>query len=77
MDPRYQVPAANLDRDGIPRFAISEEFASALQWMLRIGAVVSAMSLLSSWMQLELLSRSFTGEEGLANDQRERASSVS
>ena len=71
MDPHYQVPAANLDRDEDPSFRDLGRFTSTLQWMLRAGALLAAVSLLSSWMQLDLLSRSFTEEEGAANDQRE------
>ena len=71
MDPHYQVPAANLDRDEDSSFRDLGRFTSTLQWMLRAGALLAAVSLLSSWMQLDLLSRSFTEEEGAANDQRE------
>ena len=71
MDPHYQVPAANLDRDEDSSFRDLGRFTSTLQWMLRAGALLAAVSLLSSWMQLDLLLRSFTEEEGAANDQRE------
>jgi hypothetical protein len=71
MDPHYQVPAANLDREEASSFRDLGKFTSTLKWMLYVGAMLSAVSLLSSWMQLDLLSRSFTEEEGAANDQRE------
>ena len=71
MDPRYQTPAANLDRDETASFRDLESFTNTLQWMLRAGALIAAVSLLSSWMQLELLSHEFTQEEGAANDKRE------
>jgi len=71
MDPRYQSPAANLDRDETASFRDLERFTSTLQWMLRAGALIAAVSLLSSWMQLDLLSHEFTEEEGAANDKRE------
>jgi hypothetical protein len=71
MDPHYQVPAANLDRDEDSSFRDLGRFTSTLRWMLYAGAMLAAVSLLSSWMQLELLSHPYTEEEGAANDRRE------
>ena len=71
MDPHYQVPTANLDRDEDSSFRDLGRFTSILQWMLGAGALIALVTLLSSWMQLELLSQPFTEEEGAANDQRE------
>ena len=71
MDPHYQVPVANLDRDEESSFRDLGRFTSTLQWMLRAGALVAAVSLMSSWMQLNLLSHPFTEEQGASNDQRE------
>jgi Domain of unknown function (DUF4328) len=71
MDPHYRVPIAKLDRDEESSFRDLGRFTSTLQWMLRAGALLAAVNLMSSWMQLELLSHSFTAEEGAANDQRE------
>jgi hypothetical protein len=44
-----------------------------LKWLLRIGALFWLLSVLSSALQLQLLSQSFTREQGNANDMREVA----
>ena len=73
MDPRYKSPGANVERDEDTAFRELGAFTTAVQWMLRAGAALAAISLLSSLMQLDLLSRSYTPAEGQANDLREGA----
>ncbi len=51
------------DRSGLARL---------LKFLLGLGAAVAAVSLLSSFMQIELLSRSYSESEGQANDLREQ-----
>lgn len=72
MDPRYKSPTAVVvDKDTADGFRDLTTFSTVLVWMLRIGAVLAVLCLWSSWLQLELLSRTFTPAEGAANDQRE------
>jgi hypothetical protein len=71
MDPRYKSPTTNVDRIEDDGFRDLDKFTGALTWLLRAGVLLSALSLISSWMQLELLSRPYTQEEGDANDSRE------
>lgn len=74
----YSPPKADVGADG--RVSESEEpfrdlssITRALSVMLIVGAVLIGCSVLSSLLQLQLLSGSFTPEEGAANDAREQA----
>jgi hypothetical protein len=72
MDPRYKSPtAAVVDHEADDEFRDLGNFTNVLVWMLRIGAGLALLSLWSSWMQLELLSGTFTSAEGEINDKRE------
>ena len=73
MDPRYKTPAASVDRDENEAFRPLGTLTTALVLMLRMGAVMAVLSLISSWMQLELLSHPYTPAQGADNDQREAA----
>jgi hypothetical protein len=71
MDPRYKSPTAEVvDRYADDEFRDLTTFTTVLAWMLRAGAALAFFGLLASWMQLELLSRSFSAAEGSANAQR-------
>jgi hypothetical protein len=71
MDPRYKSPTAEVvDKNAPEGFRDLTTFTTVLTWMLRFGAVLAIVCLWSCWLQLELLSRVFTPEEGAANDQR-------
>jgi hypothetical protein len=73
MDPRYKSPTAEVvDIDAADEFRDLTRFTNVLVWMLRIGAALALLNLWSSWLQLDLLSRTFTPAEGAANDQREQ-----
>jgi hypothetical protein len=73
MDPRYKTPsAAVVDVDADEEFRDLTRFTNVLVWMLRIGAALAVLSLWSGWLQLDLLSRTFSPAEGTANDQREQ-----
>ena len=72
MDPRYKSPTAEVvDVDEADGFRDLTTFSNVLVWMLRLGALLAILSIWSSWLQLDLLSRAFTSEEGAANDQRQ------
>lgn len=71
MDPRYQSPTAPVEDIEVSEFRDLGKLTTTLRWLLWSGVVVSLVSLLSSALQLELLSRSFTQEEATANDERE------
>lgn len=74
MDPRYKSPtAAVIDADSDAEFEFRDltTLTGVLAWMLRIGAVLAVVGIWSSWLQLELLSDSFSPDAGAANDRRE------
>lgn len=72
MDPRYKSPTAEVvDAEVDGDFRDLTRFTSVLVWMLRVGVVLAVLSLWSSWLQLDLLSRPYTEAEGTANDMRE------
>jgi hypothetical protein len=74
MDPRYKSPtAAVVDHDSDAEFEFRDltTLTSVLAWMLRIGAVLAVVGIWSSWLQLDLLSGSFSSDAGAANDRRE------
>jgi len=73
MDPRYKSPTANVDREVEDEFRDLETFTAVLRWMLIGGAAMSLLGIVSSTLQLQLLSQPFTEEEGRANDMRELA----
>jgi Domain of unknown function (DUF4328) len=73
MDPRYKSTTANLDTDESFTFQDLGWLTTTVKWLLWVGAVLALMDLVSSWMQLDLLSRTFTEAEGRANDMREGA----
>ena len=73
MDPRYKSPAAEVSSPDDAGFRDLTSITTALQWMLRVGAIIIVAGFFSSLMQLELLSREYTTEEGEANDMREIA----
>jgi hypothetical protein len=71
MDPRYKIPtAAVVDTDDLHGFRDLTTFTTALTWILRAGAVLALIGLWSSALQLEMLSRSFSPDEGAANARR-------
>jgi hypothetical protein len=68
MDPRYKSPTAeviDVEMDG--DFRDLTRFTNVLVWMLCIGVVIALLSLWSFWLQLDLLSRSFSAAEGTSN----------
>jgi hypothetical protein len=73
MDPRYKSTTANLETDEGFTFHELGGLTTTVKWMLWVGAVLALMGLVSSWMQLDLLSRPFSEAEGQANDMREVA----
>lgn len=73
MDPRYKSPTARVDRADDLSFRSLESLTNALRWMLYASAAFAVVSLVSSALQLELLSRPFSEEEGTRNDLREGA----
>ncbi len=73
MDPRYKSPTANVDLEAEDNFRDLESFTNVLKWMLWIGALFWAFGILSAILQLQLLSGSFTQEQGSVNDLREAA----
>lgn len=73
MDPRYKSPTVPVDGNDRESFRSLDTLTTTLVWMLRAGPLVAVLSLVSSWMQLELLSHPYTQEQGLENDQREGA----
>lgn len=73
MDPRYKSPTVPVDGEDQDSFRSLHTLSTALVWMLRAGAVVAALSLVSSIMQLELLRQPYTEAQGIENDQREGA----
>jgi hypothetical protein len=73
VDPRYKSPTAQVDQAEDFSFRNLEQLTHALRWMLYAGAAFAVVSLISSGLQLELLSRPFTDEEGRSNDLREGA----
>lgn len=73
MDPRYKSPAVPVEANEQDSFRSLSTLTTALVWMLRAGAIVAVLSLVSSWMQLELLSHPYTEAQGIENDQREGA----
>lgn len=73
MDPRYKSPDARVDELDAHEFRDLEILTNSLKWLLRAGVLLAVFSLISSYMQLELLQRPFTDAEGEANDMRERA----
>jgi len=73
MDPRYKSPdAVVIDVDADDEFRDLSLFTTVLKWMLIIGGLLAVFSLWSFWMQLDLLSRSFSPAEAHANDIRVR-----
>jgi hypothetical protein len=73
MDPRYKSPTARVEGAEDLSFRNLEQLTQVLRWMLYAGMAFAAVSLVSSLMQLEMLSRPFTEEEGTRNDLREGA----
>jgi hypothetical protein len=73
MDPRYKSPTTNVVRNEEDEFRDLDTITNVLKWLLLAGALLAVMSFVSSWMQIELLSRPFSVAEGEANDERERA----
>jgi hypothetical protein len=73
MDPRYKSPTTTLvDVDLDDEFRDLTTFTRGVVWLLRVGAGLAALALWSEWLQLGLLSRTFTQAEGVANDRREQ-----
>ena len=70
MDPRYKSPTAAVIEFDADAFRDLTTFTTVLAWMLRAGAALAFLSTVLFGMQLELLSRSFSAEEGAANAQR-------
>jgi hypothetical protein len=71
MDPRYKSPTAEvIDRHADEEFRDLTTFTTVLAWMLRAGAALAFFGLVAAWLQLEMLSRSFSAAEGSANAQR-------
>ena len=68
MDPRYQPPTANIDRDD-SEFRDLDVLTTTVRWLLIAGIALGLLNLVTSEMQLEMLSRSFTREEAAANAQ--------
>jgi hypothetical protein len=72
MDPRYKSPTtAVADHGADDEFRDLTTLTAVVVWLLRIGAALAVLSLWSSWLQLDLLSRPFTRAEGAVNDHRE------
>jgi hypothetical protein len=69
MDPRYQSPTAAVV-DGTDGFRDLATYTTALTWTLRAGAALAIVGILSSSLQLDMLSRGFSQSEGAANAQR-------
>jgi hypothetical protein len=71
MDPRYKSPTAEVvDRHAYDEFRDLTTFTTVLAWMLRAGAAIALFGIWSCWMQLEMMSRSFSAAESSANAQR-------
>jgi hypothetical protein len=73
MDPRYKTPAARVEQAEDLSFRNLEQLTRVLRWMLYAGVGLAVINLVSSALQLEMLSRPFTEEEGVRNDMREGA----
>lgn len=73
MDPRYKTPTADLGQIEDTTFRNLHQLTTALRWLLFAGAVFAVINLISSWLQIELLSRTYTEAEGQSNDIREAA----
>ena len=73
MDPRYKSPVAVVDDRDASAFRNLHTLTTTVRWLLYGATVLVVLSLVSSWMQLELLSRPYTQAEGRENDLREGA----
>jgi hypothetical protein len=73
MDPRYKSTTAKLETDEGFTFQELGGLTTTVKSLLWVGAVLALLALVSSSMQHELLSRTFTAAEGQANDLREAA----
>jgi len=76
MDPRYKSPTANVDIEVEEGFRDLEQITSALKWMLWVGALLCVFSLVSSGMQIHLLSGPYDAEQGRVNDLREQSLTI-
>ena len=71
MDPRYKSPTAQVvDRYADDWFRDLTTFTTVLAWMLRAAAAIAFFGIWSGWMQLEMMSGSFSHAEASANAQR-------
>jgi uncharacterized protein DUF4328 len=73
MDPRYKSPTANVDIEVEQGFRDIEQLTNVVKWMFWIGALFWTIAILSSLLQIKLVSSPFTIEAARFNDQREAA----